>query len=415
VRRALLWLKWCSEKRVTITCSPNFGYRHCLRALGDKTLADHDLASVRLIFNGAEPISVELAEEFLERLAPYGLARSAMYPVYGLAEASLAVSFPVPGAMYRYITVDRRTLGVGSTARIVDPSDPTALKLMCEGKPIPYTSVKLVDDAGAEVPSGTVGHLLMCGDNVTHGYFNNAEANAAALTGDGWLRTGDLALEHGGELYVTGRSKEIIFVNGQNYYPHDLEAVLQAEPGLELGKVIAAGARGPDSAATDELVLFVLHRGGIDDFLPLATRAMHLVNEHAGVEVARVVPVKRIPKTTSGKLQRNSLATSYEEGEFAAEIAEFDRAWAAARGHGRVAQGRIEQQLKAIVDDAMPGKHVDVDDDLFDVGASSLTLMQVHEKIDELYPGLVDLTELFDYPTISRLAKHLEGKLVSSG
>ncbi|HET7201957.1 MAG TPA: non-ribosomal peptide synthetase [Steroidobacteraceae bacterium] len=410
VRRALLWLKWCSDKRVTITCSPNFGYRHCLRALGDKTLEHHDLASVRLIFNGAEPISVDLAEEFLERLAPCGLARSAMFPVYGLAEASLAVSFPVPGSMYRYITVDRRSLGVGSPACIVDPSNPTALKLMCEGKPIPYTSVKLVDDSGAEVPSGTVGHLLMCGDNVTRGYFNNAEANAAALTGDGWLRTGDLALEHGGELYVTGRSKEIIFVNGQNYYPHDLEALLQAEPGLELGKVVAAGARGADSA-TDELVLFVLHRGDMADFLPLATRAMHLVNEHAGVEVARVVPVKRVPKTTSGKLQRNSLAMSYEEGEFAAEIAEFDRAWAAAHAHGRVARGRVERQLKAIVDDAMPGKHVDIDDNLFDVGASSLTLIQVHEKIDELYPGAVDLPELFDYPTISQLARHLETKL----
>ncbi|HET9694138.1 MAG TPA: non-ribosomal peptide synthetase, partial [Steroidobacteraceae bacterium] len=414
VRRALLWLKWCSDKRVTLTCSPNFGYRHCLRALGDKTLENHDLSSVRLIFNGAEPISVELAEEFLERLVPYALARSAMYPVYGLAEASLAVSFPVPGSMYRYLTVDRRSLGVGSPARIVDPSDPTALKLMCEGKPIGYTSVKLVDDTGAEVPSGTVGHLLICGDNVTRGYFDNAEANAAALTGDGWLRTGDLALEHGGELYVTGRSKEIIFVNGQNYYPHDLEAVLQVEPGLELGKVVAAGARGPDSA-TDELVLFVLHRGDTADFLPLATRAMHLVNEHAGVEVARVVPVKRIPKTTSGKLQRNALAQAYESGEFAAELAEFDRAWNEVHGHGRAAKGRIELRLKAIVDDAMPGKHVDIDDNLFDVGASSLTLIQVHEKIDELYPGAVDLTELFDYPTISQLAKHLEGMLGDRG
>ena len=90
-----------------------------------------------------------------------------------------------------------------------------------------------------------VGHLLIRGDNVTRGYFQNPEANAAAITADGWLRTGDLALWHDGELYVTGRSKEIIFVNGQNYYPHDLEAVLQHEPGLELGKVVAAGVRSP--------------------------------------------------------------------------------------------------------------------------------------------------------------------------
>jgi acyl carrier protein len=158
-------------------------------------------------------------------------------------------------------------------------------------------------------------------------------------------------------------------------------------------------------------VLFVLHRGGITDFLPIATRAVHLVNEHAGVEVARVVPVSRIPKTTSGKLQRTALAQAFENGEFAAELAEFDAAWATAHGHGRTAAGQIERQLKAIVDDALPGKHVDVDDNLFEVGASSLTLIQIHEKIDEIYPGQVDLTELFDFPTVSQLAKHLEQKL----
>jgi acyl-CoA synthetase (AMP-forming)/AMP-acid ligase II/acyl carrier protein len=412
VRRALLWIKVASEKRVTLTCSPNFGYRHFLRALGDKTLEGVDLASVRMIFNGAEPISVDLADEFLDRLAPYGLRRTAMYPVYGLAEASLAVTFPQPGSAFRYLTVDRRSLGVGSRAQPVAADDPNALKLMCEGKPIPYASVKLVDDAGAEVAPDHVGHLLIRGDNVTRGYFRNPEASAAAIDAEGWLRTGDLALWHEGELHVTGRSKEILFVNGQNYYPHDLEALLQRENGLELGKVAAAGVRNP-RAPTDDLVLFVLHRGDMAEFVPLATRAIHLVNEHAGVEVARVVPVGRIPKTTSGKLQRTALAQAYEDGEFAAELAAFDAAWSAAHGHGRAAAGQIERQLKAIVDDALPGKHVDVDDNLFDVGASSLSLIQIHEKIDELYPGVVDLTELFDFPTVSQLAKHLEQKLAA--
>jgi acyl-CoA synthetase (AMP-forming)/AMP-acid ligase II/acyl carrier protein len=333
-----------------------------------------------------------------------------MYPVYGLAEASLAVSFPVPGSEYRYITVDRRSLGVGQPATLVTADDRDALKLMCVGRAIPFTSVKLVDDEGTPLGADRVGHLLIRGDNVMRGYFQNPDANAAAVTADGWVRTGDLALEHEGEFYITGRSKEIIFVNGQNYYPHDLEAILQEQPGLELGKVAAAGVRS-SGGSTDDLVLFVLHRSNMADFVPLATRAMHLVNEHAGVEVARVVPVKRIPKTTSGKLQRTALAAAYVNGEFAEEIAEFDREWQAAHGKGRAAAGQIEQQLKAIVDDALPGKHVDIDENLFDVGASSLTLIQIHEKIDELYPGLVDLTELFDFPTISQLAKHLESKL----
>jgi acyl-CoA synthetase (AMP-forming)/AMP-acid ligase II/acyl carrier protein len=410
VRRALLWMKFAADKRVTLTCSPNFGYRHYLRTLGDKVPEGLDLGSVRLIFNGAEPISVELAEEFLERMAPSGLRPNVMYPVYGLAEASLAVTFPQPGEAYRYLTVDRTSLGVGAFARQVAADDPNAVKLMCEGRPIPFTDVRLVDDAASEVAPGQVGHVLIRGENVTRGYFRNPAANAAAILADGWLHTGDLALWHDGELYVTGRSKEIIFVNGQNHYPHDLEALLQSEPGLELGKVAAAGVRKAHSP-TDELVLFVLHRGDVASFVPIATRAMHLVNEHAGVEVARVVPVGRMPKTTSGKLQRTALAKAWEDGEFAAVVAELDAAWQAAHGTGRAAAGDVERQLKAIVDDALPGKHVDVEDNLFDVGASSIALVQIHQKIDELYPGLVDLTELFDFPTVSQLAKHLEAKL----
>jgi acyl-CoA synthetase (AMP-forming)/AMP-acid ligase II/acyl carrier protein len=412
VRRALLWMKFVATKRATITCSPNFGYRHFLRALGERALEDVDLSPVRLIFNGAEPISVPLALEFLDRLAPYGLRRESMFPVYGLAEASLAVSFPPPGSGCRYLTVDRRSLGVGSRAVPVGEDDPTAVQLMCEGRPIPYTQVRLVDDAGTEVTPDQVGHVLIRGDNVTRGYFRNPEASAAAIDAEGWLRTGDLGLWHDGDLYITGRSKEIIFVNGQNYYPHDLEAVLQREPGLELGKVAAAGVRNPRSPS-DDLVLFITQRGEMSAFVAVAARAIQLVNEHAGVEVARVVPVARVPKTTSGKLQRTALARAYEDGEFAAELDAFDAAWSAAHGHGRAAAGRIEQQIKAIVDDALPGKHVDIDENLFEVGASSLTLIQIHEKIDELYPGVVDLTDLFDYPTISQFAKHLEQKLAA--
>jgi acyl-CoA synthetase (AMP-forming)/AMP-acid ligase II/acyl carrier protein len=410
VRRALLWMKFASAKRATLTSSPNFGFRHFLKALGDKSLEGVDLSSLRLIFNGAEPISIALAREFLERMAPYGLRSNSMYTVYGLAEASLAVAFPEPGSELKYITVDRNSLGIGASARLVDDDDPSALKLACEGRPVPFTSVRLLDDAGNEVGPDCTGHLLIRGDNVTRGYYENPQANASAIDADGWVRTGDLALRHGGELYVTGRSKEIIFVNGQNYYPHDLEMILQHEPGLEHGRVAAAGVRGA-GASTDELVLFVQHRGDMADFVGMAAKAVHLVNEHAGVEVARVVPITRMPKTTSGKLQRNALAEAYTNGEFASELAAFDAAWATAHAQGRAAAGGVERQIKAIVDDALAGKHVDVDDNLFEVGASSLTLIQIHEKLDELFPGVVDLTELFDFPTVSQLAKHLEEKL----
>jgi acyl-CoA synthetase (AMP-forming)/AMP-acid ligase II/acyl carrier protein len=409
IRRPLLWTKFASEKRATVLSSPNFGYRHFLKVLGDRTQEGLDLSSVRVIYNGAEPISVELCNEFMDRLAPAKLKRTAMFPVYGLAEATLAVSFPELDTDYRWITLERHSLGVGDAAKRVDPASPDALTLMAVGRPIPGTEVRIAREDRSAQPDGVVGHLLIRGENVTKGYYEAPEINAQMITADGWLDTGDLGLFLDGQLYITGRAKEIIFVNGQNYYPHDLEAIAQRAQGLELGKVAAAGARRK-GAETDELTFFVLHRGGLEEFLPVAAEITKLVNEHAGLEVAHVVPVKRIPKTTSGKIQRVALEQAFVDGEFDAELAELARLRDAKHGHAAVHAG-VEARLKAIVDAALPGKRVEVDDNLFEVGASSLTLIQIHEEIDKEYPGLVDLTELFDFPTVAELAKHLEGKL----
>ena len=337
-----------------------------------------------------------------------------MYPVYGLAEASLAVSFPKVGAPLRSITLNRHRMNVGNPVELVAPTDRDAVVLVSEGGAIPYCRVRIAGDDDKELPQGQIGNVHMTGDNVTRGYFENPAANAAAFTADGWLRTGDLGLFHEGELYICGRAKEIIFVNGQNYYPHDLEAIAQNAEGLELGKVVAAGVR-PSGAQTEQLVIFVLHRGEMAAFLPVATQVARLVNERAGLEVAAVVPVKRIPKTTSGKIQRHLLEESYVSGEFAAELAELAALRAAQRGPQSTGSlSQIENKLKTICDGALEGKRVDVNDNLFEIGASSLKLIEIHEQIDREYPGQVDLTELFDFPTIAELARHLETKLAAA-
>jgi acyl-CoA synthetase (AMP-forming)/AMP-acid ligase II/acyl carrier protein len=410
IRRPLLWLTLATRVRASILCSPNFGYKHYLKVLGERAVEGLDLSAVRLIFNGAEPISVELCHEFLARLAPGKLARNAMYPVYGLAEASLAVSFPQPGSPLRAISLNRHRLNAGSAVEVVGASDPDAVQLVCEGQAIPYCRVRITDDEDRELAAERIGQVQISGDNVTRGYFEDRAANAAAFSADGWLRTGDLGLLHAGELYISGRAKEIIFVNGQNYYPHDLEAIAQRAPGLELGKVVAAGvrARGAD---TEQLIVFVLHRGGPEEFVPLAAQVRRLISEQTGLEVAEVVPVKRIPKTTSGKIQRHLLEQSYADGEFDAERNALAALTAAQRGPEAGSRSEIEDKLKTICDAALEGKRIDIHDNLFEVGASSLKLIEIHEQIDREYPGSIELTELFDFPTIAELAQHLKSKL----
>src|SRR5437588_4371434 len=176
IRRPLLWLGLASKVRATILCSPNFGYRHYLKVLGERAPEGLDLSAVRLIFNGAEPISVELCEEFLGRLAPAKL--------------------------------NRHRMSAGSPVELVPASDRRAVKLVSEGKPIPYCRVRIADDEDRELPEDRIGHVHMRGDNVTRGYYEDPEANAAAFTADGWLRTGDLGLVHGGGRYICGRAKE---------------------------------------------------------------------------------------------------------------------------------------------------------------------------------------------------------------
>src|SRR5262249_20097372 len=143
----------------SVLCSPNFGYRHYLKVLGDRPLDGIDLSAVRVLFNGAEPISVELCEEFLTRLAPTGLARNSMLPVYGLAEASLAVSFAKLGAPMRTISLDRHALGVGEAARPVPANDRSALSLVSVGQTIPYCRLRIAADDDAQLADGRIGNI----------------------------------------------------------------------------------------------------------------------------------------------------------------------------------------------------------------------------------------------------------------
>jgi acyl-CoA synthetase (AMP-forming)/AMP-acid ligase II/aryl carrier-like protein len=410
VRRPLLWLQVASKKRVTITCSPNFGFRHFLKVLGDRRLEGVDLSAIRLIFNGAEPISVELCNQFMSKLAYTGLKRQAMYPVYGLAEGSLAVTLPELGSDYRWVRVNRHKLGVGAKIELNPLDTRDTLELMCVGRVVPNTEVRIASVARDALPEGHVGHILIRGASVTRGYFADPEATALAVGADGWVDTGDLGFMHEGSLYIAGRSKEIIFVNGQNYYPYDLENIAQRAPGLDLNKLAAAGVARPGSQG-EELVVFVLHRGSMPEFLPTAAAVSRLINEHTGLEVAQVIPTKRIPKTTSGKVQRHLLEQAYIDGEFDAELAELKTLREAPGGAAQVSGTELENRLRSICEAALPGKRIDVDANLFDIGASSLKLIEIHENIDRDFPGLIDLTELFDHPTIAELAKHLESKL----
>lgn len=409
-RRPVLWLQKASELKASVLCSPNFGYKHFLKALADKNLDDIDLSRVRVIFNGAEPISLDLCEEFLSRMAPCGLRHEAMWTVYGLAEATLAVALPPTGENYQSVHVDRHKIKLADGVKFVNKNNPDALGFAIEGKAVKDIEIKITDEDNVTLAVNHVGLVQIKGPSVTKGYYQDPDASEAALTGDGWLQTGDLGfLTEKQELVITGRHKDIIFANAQNYYPHDIESVALQLPELELNKIVAYGVRVAN-ADTDELLIFILFRAELKDFVGIVRDVTRHINEQTGLEVSRVIPVSRIPKTTSGKLQRRTLGDAYLNGEYDDVVHEIEKLLSETHIQSTGGMTKTEHTIKNVCDKLVTDKSIDLQDNFFETGISSLTLTEIHQGVDELYPDLVDITDMFEYQSIAELARFIDSK-----
>ncbi len=406
VRRPLLWMQKSSELRATQLCSPNFGYKHFLKLFERKGLDDVDLSAVRLIMNGAEPISWELCEAFLSAMAPYGLRRSSMFPVYGLAEATVGVTMPKLGDEYERIVVDRHSLRIGEPYAVREPLDADAISFVKVGQAMRDCEIRITDDTDAPLENGLVGNIQIHGANVTPGLYHDPVAEAGLFAPGHWLRTGDCGVIVEGDLVITGRSKDLIIVNGQNYYPHDLEEIVARIDGLDLGKVVVCGVR-PASGDTEVLLVFVLFRQDLDEFRALAEQVTTTLGEQTGLEVDHVIPVARIPKTTSGKVQRAHLARDFLAGDFDAVVQELS---GKSELDEQLDDDPLVREIELICREHAKDRKIEADDNLFEVGVSSLTLTEIILAVEEKHPGKVDISDLFDHPTIRDLAKFIRSK-----
>ena len=214
------WLELISAHRGTITYAPNFAYQLLTKRIKDRDLAALDLSSLRVAGCGAEPIRAKTLRAFAERLAPTGFDKKAFLPSYGMAESCLAITFHQRGTEMIVDRVDPAAMRDGRAELATPSSD--ALEIVSCGEPFPEHALKVVGEDGAELGERLVGHVLSRGPSVTSGYFDNPEATEAALK-DGWLHTGDLGYLADGNLYICGRVKDLIIINGANHYPQDIE------------------------------------------------------------------------------------------------------------------------------------------------------------------------------------------------
>jgi fatty-acyl-CoA synthase len=318
------WLQAVTKYKATLTAAPNFAFELCVRKIPDSVLERLDLGSWRASLNGAEPVNPETLERFAQRFAKCGFRRETMLPVYGLAEASLAVTVPPLNREPKIDRVERETFTTEGRAVPVANHDQNAIEFVSSGMPIPGHEVLIADKDGREVPKRTEGFLWFRGPSATSGYFRNPEATAKLFEGgprseEGaypWVNSGDRAYLADGEIYITGRVKDIIIKGGRNLYPHEVEELASHVEGIRKGCVVAFGVTG-EQTGTEKLVIVAETR-------EQDTKKRTVLTAKINEEVARglglppdrveLIPPGSIPKTSSGKLRREETKRLYLDG-----------------------------------------------------------------------------------------------------
>ncbi|MEC0128816.1 AMP-binding protein [Paenibacillus pabuli] len=413
IRRPVLWLQLASQFKATMLASPNFGIKYFLNAYhkaANQRYFDLDLSRIKAVVNGAEPIDVEACQQFLDEMAIYGLDGKTMKMGYGMAEACVAVCIQEQHEAFTTYYVRRDSLNVGDQAHFLSSEDEAGLALSGTGTPLRSSQVRVCDDSGRTLPKGYVGFIQIKGANITDGYYNNEEATNNLFTPDGWAHTGDLGFLINNHLVFTGRTKDIIIINGSNYYPYDIERIAEECTDLKIKRMIACGIYREDTG-TEEAALFVLYRDKLEEFGRYADQIRRHVNQVMGIHLSVILPISKIHQTTSGKLQRYKYIEKYKEGAFRNVEDELTK-WEELREQEVLVQRPEDKTQQALFDiwcKLLGKKHVGVNDSFFEIGGTSILVMQMLEEVDLLYPDVITLTDIFAYPSVAQLAQLISG------
>jgi len=322
------WLRAFQKYGGTVSAAPNFAYELCVRKIADKDIQGLDLSSWRAALNGAEPVNPDTLDRFAQRFGRYGFRREAQLPVYGLAEAALAVTVPPLNRGPLIDRIERETFTAQGRAVAARTDDATAISFVSSGKPIPRHEVRIVDPSGIEVSDRTEGFLWFRGPSATSGYYQNAAATEQLLpmgpaVGDGeyaWVSSGDRAYRADGEIYVTGRVKDIIIKGGRNLYPHEVEELAARAEGIRKGCIVAFGQKDEASGTEKLIVVAETREREASRRAAIVAAVTEQVSQGLGLPPDRVELIRpgSIPKTSSGKLRREETKQLYLAGKLSA-------------------------------------------------------------------------------------------------
>jgi fatty-acyl-CoA synthase len=315
-RRPLAWLDMITRNPGnSVSYSPTFGYDICARRMSSQTRAEDrfDLSRWRIAGNGADMIRPDVMQAFVDAFADAGFKASAFCPSYGLAEATLAVSLMPPGEGIRLELVEEAVLGGGSSGADGRPRRYRAV-VNC-GKPVTGMQIEIRGEDGSVLPDRGIGRVFVRGSSVMHSYFRDPESTAACLSDDGWLDTGDMGYMSNGYIFIVGRAKDMIIINGRNHWPQDIEWAVEQLPGFKSGDIAAFAITGPSGEETPAVLVHCRvsdpqERGRLRDDIRERVRAITGITP-----IVELVPPRSLPRTSSGKLSRTKARNLYLSGE----------------------------------------------------------------------------------------------------
>lgn len=420
IRRPLLWMEKTHQHRVSKLCSPNFGYEYFLLALNRKNESEinWDLSSVELIINGAEPISSKICSKFTSALSKYKMHKDCISPAYGLAEASVTVTVSKIKTPIKEYYVKREYISIENEIHFIEPSNnKDVLKFVSVGKPLLSTQVSINDKKGNPLKTNTLGFIDIKGKNVTKGYYKNSEATNEAFVKDGWLRTGDLGfLNEDDSLVITGRHKNMIILQGQNYYAHDIEGIIIGTADISLGKVAVCGVSA-NGEQKEKLLVFIYYKKKTAAFLDIIVAIQERLSNALGIIPELIIPVREIPKTTSGKVQHSFLLKKYEQGDFNDTINDINKAiveytienWTSSTNPTKAINNWLEEQSKQLLH--LNDLSLNLNAPLSDQGFKSIHALQLSQIIKTRLGIKATPTILYKYPTIYKLSEYIYEQL----
>lgn len=407
-----LWVESLAKYEITVSGSPNFGYKHALDCIEKTQLNGLTFENLRIMINSAEPVSISICKSFTKSLMPYGFSPEVIKPGYGLAEAVLGVSLCygyTPHLLEYYI--DRSNLQVGKEIKFLDSEDINAAAYADLG--LYYgTEIKISDEKGNALGDGLLGYIELRSKAVTSGYYNEPEITKKMLSEDGWLNTGDLGFLHDEHLVITGRAKEMILIKGQNYFPNDLDKVIEELPEIKFQQVACCSIFNEEKQQ-DDIYLFMTHEGTVEEFFTLSNKIKKHLKLTIGLGMKKIVKVPKIPKTTSGKIQRYVLRNNYFNGSYNTFLSELEEIIQRQKLQiKQLTKEEIEQQILKTISDILDRNDLTSTVNFFDLGITSLQVMQLKGNLESYIEEDLDEVIFFRHTSAKDLSEYIYNELL---